>query len=149
MKIHIDIEPMGAVRMTRGKVNIIRSGRYDPNDKRIKSVLAYLQYKEEIGWTIKPQAHKEPFTGAIEASMIFYMPIPESWSGAKKLAHAGDYIPHISKPDIDNLEKGLYDAIRGIVFKDDSQIFKVREMAKYYSDRPRIECEFIQAGEVG
>jgi Holliday junction resolvase RusA-like endonuclease len=135
---------MGTVRMTKGRIKLIQSGKYDPNEKHTKAVLAYLNYKEFIGWVAKRNAPREPNKSAIEASMTFYMPIPQSWSKKKQQAHTGDNVPHISKPDIDNLEKGLYDSLNGIIFKDDGQIYKVKEKAKYYSDTPRIECEFTE-----
>jgi Holliday junction resolvase RusA-like endonuclease len=144
VKLKVNVEPMGTVRMTRGRIKLIQSGRYDPNDKHTKAVIAYLNYKEVIGWTAKNNAPREPYKGAIEASMTFYMPIPQSWSQKKQEAHKGDNVPHISKPDIDNLEKGLYDSLNKIIFKDDGQIYKVKEKAKYYSEFPRIEFEITE-----
>jgi Holliday junction resolvase RusA-like endonuclease len=37
-----------------------------------------------------------------------------------------------TKPDIDNLEKFLFDALEGVVFDDDKHIFRVHDTAKYY-----------------
>lgn len=141
MKLTVEIDPMGTVRMTRGRIKLIQSGKYDPKDKHTLAVLRYLNYKEVISWVAKCNAPREPYKGAIEASMTFYMPIPESWSKKKQEAHKGDNVPHISKPDIDNLEKGLYDSLNKILFMDDGQIYKVSEKAKYYSEFPRIEFE--------
>lgn len=50
--------------------------------------------------------------------VIFTMPMPKSWSNAKKLQHDGK--PHTQKPDIDNLVKALFDAL----FEDDSHIWR-------------------------
>lgn len=41
-------------------------------------------------------------------ALTFVIPMPESWSAKKKAAHAGK--PHRSKPDLDNLIGGLFDA---------------------------------------
>ena len=40
---------------------------------------------------------------------IFVMPMPDSWSKKKKAEHNGQ--PHQQRPDKDNLEKALLDAI--------------------------------------
>lgn len=45
------------------------------------------------------------------AWIIFHLPMPSSWSEKKKLAHIGRR--HQQKPDKDNLEKGLLDAVFG------------------------------------
>lgn len=147
MKLTIDIDPMGTVRMTKGRIKLIQSGRYDPNDAHTKAVLAYLNYKEFISWAAKRKAPTEPYEGAVEiVNLIFFMPIPASWSRQKKKSHSGDCMPHIKKPDIDNLEKGVYDALNKIIWKDDGQIYKVGNKAKYYSEFPRIELEIKQKG---
>lgn len=41
--------------------------------------------------------------------------------------------------DVDNLLKGLFDGMNGIVFKDDSQIVKV--FAEKYQDAENPRCE--------
>lgn len=51
--------------------------------------------------------------------IVFYMPMPKSWSKKKK--DKMHLEPHQVRPDGDNLEKALMDA----VFKDDSHIWKV------------------------
>ena len=50
------------------------------------------------------------------ANIIFMIPMPQSWSKKKKLKMVGT--PHKQKPDLDNLIKGLGDA----VYQDDSCI---------------------------
>lgn len=40
--------------------------------------------------------------------LVFHLPMPSSWSARKRLDHEGK--PHRSKPDLDNLIGGLFDA---------------------------------------
>lgn len=48
--------------------------------------------------------------------------------------------PKTTKPDVtDNLLKGLIDAMQGIVFVNDSQIWKMVNVRKVYSENPRTE----------
>jgi len=42
------------------------------------------------------------------------------------------------KPDIDNIIKGVADALNKVVYVDDTQIVALKAY-KFYSDRPRIE----------
>ena len=54
---------------------------------------------------------------------------------------AGFVIPKTVKPDCDNLMKPLFDAMEGIVFKNDSQIWAIDEIRKYYRHKPGILIE--------
>lgn len=139
----VHVEPMGTVRMTRGMLNYIKSGNYDPNDSKIKSILKYLHYKELLSWEARTQIGQEMITGPIRInSLNFYLPIPQGWAIKKKIMAREGILPHVSKPDIDNLEKGVFDSLNKIAWKDDSQIIKVKDKGKQYGEAPRIELEF-------
>ena len=49
-----------------------------------------------------------------------------------KLKYRKEMIPYIHKPDVDNLEKFLFDVLQGIIYKDDRMVCKVSDAAKYY-----------------
>lgn len=49
--------------------------------------------------------------------------------------------PKNTKPDIDNLEKLLYDALQGIVYENDSLIYKKSNIIRLYGKNPRIEID--------
>lgn len=51
-------------------------------------------------------------------------------------------IPHLIKPDRDNLDKYVLDCMTGIVFADDCQVYDGR-ISKYWSVYPRTEIEVI------
>jgi len=57
--------------------------------------------------------------------------MPKSWSKKKRAEMAGK--PHQAKPDKDNLEKALLDA----VFEEDSQIWDNR-VSKFWGDEGAI-----------
>ena len=74
--------------------------------------------------------HKMPILdGAVRLRVVFDMPIPKSWSKKRKNEAEGCY--HTSKPDSDNLQKALLDAMNGIVFEDDSQVADIRAVKRY------------------
>ena len=77
---------------------------------------------------IKVMARREPYECALEVRVKFYRklnPVNKNFG------------------DIDNLLKGLFDGMNGIIFKDDSQIVKV--VAEKYQDKekPRAEVEVM------
>ena len=81
-------------------------------------------WKKEIARQILEYSRRPQLEGPLEAQMIFYLKRPKSLP--KKVVY------HIKKPDSDNFAKCI-DALEGIVFKNDSQIWKL-EIAKRYAD---------------
>lgn len=75
--------------------------------------------------------------------LVFEMPIPKSTSKKKRLALIG--MPHVKKPDIDNLYKML-DAYNGVLWMDDNQIHKVT-MEKVYSENPKTNLIIEYEGD--
>jgi Holliday junction resolvase RusA-like endonuclease len=74
------------------------------------------------------QLRKETITGPVRLRVKFYLPKP-----AALRKKAGD-IPHISKPDADNLLKAVMDALtRARIYKDDCLVFWP-EVKKVYAD---------------
>ena len=66
--------------------------------------------------------------------------IPSSWSKKKRQAALDGDLKHISRPDVDNIGKCAFDALNGIVWKDDSQIAST-QINKRYGHRPRLLIE--------
>ncbi|HEM6067898.1 TPA: RusA family crossover junction endodeoxyribonuclease [Streptococcus suis] len=100
------------------------------------------------------------FDGPIKVDMTFYMPAPKSMSTppkprskSKKLQEYDDFINERiyvdKKPDLDNLEKAVYDSISKaeIVWTDDNIIVE-HTTRKIYSPRPRIEIKVEEIDEI-
>ncbi len=82
--------------------------------------------------------------GAIIVSKLYYLfpPIKSLKKWQKDFIESGGIVPKTTKPDLtDNLSKGLFDALEGIVFVNDSQICCTLNSLKGYNNRPRIELE--------
>lgn len=60
-------------------------------------------------------------------ALTFFLPMPFSWSHAKKLGHALE--PCLSKPDLDNLIKGLIDG----VVNEDQKLWSLGPCAKCWA----------------
>ena len=76
------------------------------------------------------------FEGAVFVEIALFITPPASWSQKKQReALAGTVFP-TSKPDVDNVLKGIMDACNEIVFKDDKQAVDVK-VIKRYADTAR------------
>ena len=96
-----DITPVPKPRMTK-------SDRWKKRD----CVQRYWDFKDEI---------KEAMPSLPDSYHVFFiMPMPKSW--AKKKKAAMEFQPHRQKPDKDNLEKALLDALH----TDDSHVWDGR-----------------------
>ena len=84
-----------------------------------------------------PEGHV-PYDEPLEVIVTFVFPIPASLKKSeKKFIEEGGIVYKPTKPDIvDNLMKGLFDAMNGIVFIDDSRICKA-QTRKIYGPIPQ------------
>ena len=110
----IDLAPYPKPRMTR-------SDRW----KKRPTVLKYWEWKSSM------QKFGINFDSG-QVDVIFFVPMPKSWTKSKRLAHDGK--PHKSRPDIDNFLKALFDA----VCDEDSHIHTVHAK-KVWSTKGMIE----------
>ena len=78
--------------------------------------------------------------GAVSVEIMLLITPPASWSQKKQREALEGRIFPTSKPDIDNVLKGIMDACNEIVFKDDKQAVDVR-VAKRYGQVARASVE--------
>jgi len=72
----------------------------------------------------------------VSVRIDIYKGVPKSWSMAKrKRALDGQEIP--GKPDLDNVAKGVLDAMNGVAYIDDTQVVRLL-VQKQYSLEPRL-----------
>lgn len=78
-----------------------------------------------------------PFDGPISIAVDALFPIPQSWSQRQwHRAVAGAILP-TGRPDLDNIQKCVGDALNGVVWHDDKQIVSA-SIRKRYSNRPAL-----------
>lgn len=78
-----------------------------------------------------------PYDCGLVLDMTAYMPIPESWSQRKKEDAAKGKVHVTSKPDLDNLVKGVKDALNKVAYVDDSRVVEMH-VYKHYSNKPCV-----------
>jgi len=99
-------------------------------------------FENKVAVFFRTQYQGTPPIEPVSIIIRTYFPIPESWSKKKKLEYQTNTMPKISKPDIDNVVKGILDGLNGIAFKDDNQIWSL-SATKQYSINPRTEVTII------
>lgn len=77
-------------------------------------------------------AEKTTLIFPVKMTVRIFLSCPESWSRKKQLAHNGH--PHTGKPDVDNIIKGIMDAL----FTNDSFVFKVLAEKYWTESNPHV-----------
>lgn len=103
------------------------------------------EYKNYIRLVASQHAPKELLDGPLQLDVKIYKPTLKSFSKKKKeMAEQGVLRP-TTKPDVDNYVKAIKDALKNVIWKDDSQVVDL-QVSKYYSEKPRIEVKIEQIG---
>jgi Holliday junction resolvase RusA-like endonuclease len=79
-----------------------------------------------------------PLDGPVSLTAVFVLPRPQSKT-RKHNKHRR--LLHASKPDVDNLVKGTKDALKGLAWRDDSQVQQCH-LFKFYAacdEQPHVE----------
>jgi Holliday junction resolvase RusA-like endonuclease len=78
--------------------------------------------------------------GPVELGCQFYYPRPKGWARWQhELADEGVLFFKPSGADLDNLFKGVQDAIQGVLIRNDRQVASYGPSGKLYDVRPRVE----------
>jgi Holliday junction resolvase RusA-like endonuclease len=93
---------------------------------RVHTPEATRVYEEQVrivAW--QAMRNRAKFSGAVEVAMRFVFAPPASWPVKKRLAAIGGEIPHISRPDIDNLVKAVLDGLKAVALTDDAIVTRL------------------------
>jgi Holliday junction resolvase RusA-like endonuclease len=128
-EIHIPPTPQKQTKFYR-RGNFVKT--YDP------SAVA----KEQIQWQIKAYAPEIPLDGPLKVDLTFYLPIPKSISKVRKRQMINQVILPVKRPDVDNLAYLVTNAMKNIIYMDDSQLVDLC-MHKRYGEEPRTVVKII------
>lgn len=105
-----------------------RNGFYpDPDSEKYKKIVQ--SYAQEA--ILKAGSHNFPISGPVSMEMFFCIPIPRSWSKKATEQAQNGMIKHTFKPDLDNLEKIVMDALNKLVYVDDAQVCEKNTRKEY------------------
>lgn len=100
--------------------------------------------KTTLGWekgakTLAKAAMRgrPPLEGPVEVLIVAWMPVPASWPAWKRAAALAGEIMPTTKPDKDNIEKAVMDALNGVAWRDDALAVDGRT-TKRYADSPGV-----------
>ena len=99
---------------------------YDPSEKD----------KKHIQWQVKPFAPSTPITGPVELTIAFFLPIPKGTSSVRRRQMINRIILPDKRPDEDNLAYIVTNALKSLVYLDDSQIC-AKHVYKVYGEDPK------------
>lgn len=108
--IHLDDKPMGKSRP-----------RFSHKTRTVYKKSRDCEYEKLVKYSYLEKNEVCLFEGPIKCYLEFIIKPAESLSDKKKAELIGK--PYISSPDNDNLEKAIWDALNGVAYKDDRQIY--------------------------
>lgn len=129
MKFVIPGEPVGKCRP-----RVTKWGTHNTEKTILYENLVKMCYQEQCNtYTEKP----------LYAIVSIFYRIPKSMPKKNIEPMLKGQIRPCKKPDIDNCIKIVFDALNGIAYKDDTQIFEVHAV-KRYSEIARVEVELME-----
>lgn len=111
---------------------VTRNGAFDPKESK--------DYKSFVRLVAAEHAPKQLITAPIKLTIDVYRKIPKSFSKKKHQQALDGVLVPTTKPDIDNLAKGIKDGLSKVLWHDDSQVVEL-VARKWYSDNPRAEVK--------
>lgn len=85
--------------------------------------------------------------GPVEVRMFIALKVPASWPQKKQRQALEGLVLPTTKPDKDNVIKAVFDALNGVVWKDDVQVVDLVSK-KRYSTQPRVDVEVVPFGAI-
>lgn len=123
-------EPVAQGRPRAGKSFAGKTVLVDPLKSR--------NFKQYVQMVAAQHAPANLITGPVHLNLDFYRSIPKKYQTKPKqqLIETGQLLP-ITKPDIDNLAKGVKDGLSKVIWHDDSQVVSMN-LRKFYSMTPKV-----------
>lgn len=95
-------------------------------------------YENLIRWSYKEAGGEYLGEKLLSVEIKAYYPIPKSTTKKRRCEIERDEIRPQTKPDCDNIIKGVLDALNGVAYHDDKQVISV-SCNKYYAETGYIE----------
>jgi len=108
--------------------------RLNGNTGKVYTQRETKRYEDLIAWCYKTQRGEFFYDLPVKATILAEYAIPKGTPKAKREAMLAQSILPTKKPDIDNIEKIVLDALNGIAYKDDKQVVKTDCIKKYAAE---------------
>jgi Holliday junction resolvase RusA-like endonuclease len=120
--LHVPAVPVAQPRARAssfgGKVQVheVTSIKQSDGSRKAHPILAF---KSTVRMALSEAYKGAPLQGALRCDCVFVMPRPQSLIWKTKPMPR---LPHTIKPDRDNLDKAVMDALKGLAWNDDAQV---------------------------
>jgi Holliday junction resolvase RusA-like endonuclease len=129
---HIPGQPVG-----KGRARVSRRGGF----ARLYTPEKTVSYEGLVALAgQQAMAGRPVIESAVSVVLRIAVQVPASWSNKKQAAALIGEVHPTTKPDIDNVEKAIFDGLNGVVWKDDVQVVQVVK-SKRYGATPGVEVE--------
>ncbi|MBJ9695738.1 RusA family crossover junction endodeoxyribonuclease [Burkholderia cenocepacia] len=81
-------------------------------------------FKEQVGWVCRAAGVREPITGRVAIAYTLYPHRPQDWQ-TRQRKHGAAWDDTVQCIDLDNAQKVLLDALKGIAFEDDAWVRRI------------------------
>ncbi len=116
---------------------------YTPNKTSTGKDHPIAAFKATVRMAYRQACSLAPHAGPVAVSIVFVLPRPSRLSRKKD---PPGRLPHVIKPDRDNLDKAVLDALKGHLFIDDCQVY-CGTLSKWYAakdEQPHVEIEIVK-----
>ena len=114
-----------------------RNGRaYDPSSEYKRDFLRVCR-------TVSAPPTDECFTAPVRCKLVCTFARPRSHLTSTGALRKGSPLLHVYTPDTDNLAKFIMDALNGVYYKDDSQVYSLEVLKRYgEEDSVRVQLDY-------
>lgn len=92
-------------------------------------------YKLALQHAAREAGIDEVAGGPLTVGLVFYLPMPASWSKRKRASML--HSPHCQKPDLDNLAKAVLDGLQPLI-GDDCRVWQFEVLRKLWAEHGGI-----------
>ncbi|MCM3789455.1 RusA family crossover junction endodeoxyribonuclease [Domibacillus indicus] len=103
---------------------------YDPQKSK--------DFKKYVQLVASQHRPAQLLEGPLKLTVRVFKPTLKSFSKKKAADAEAGIVRPTTKPDVDNYVKGVKDALKQVIWKDDSQVVDL-SVSKFYSATPRVE----------
>ena len=126
------------IPVAKGRPRVTKRGAFTPQ----KTV----NYESLVQYTYMAQAEGQKLEGPLRMDIMFFFPIPKSYSKKRREAIRRMLEQHTKKPDIDNCIKSITDALNKFAYDDDSQVVEISARKYYTEEEPNAVVTIFQIG---
>lgn len=93
------------------------------------------EYQETVGWMFRKAGVRQPLTGRVRVDIQLHPNCPQDWRTRERKDPLW-WADSVQRLDLDNVNKVLLDALKGVAIVDDAQVWELT--GKVMEPRPEV-----------